>query len=160
MAKAKNPFDFLKRRLLKERAGIANNEPIDHEVDEDVERIASLEERLRVILAIEKNPCRPATNMIFFVIYDIASNKVRRSVAKYLEAKGCHRVQKSVFLADLPSKVYQEIENDLRTVQEMYDNDDCIFVLPLSAEHMKALTVIGHEINIDLILKSKSTMFF
>ncbi|MBQ3950872.1 MAG: CRISPR-associated endonuclease Cas2, partial [Bacteroidales bacterium] len=32
-------------------------------------------------------------------MYDIASNKVRRAVVKYLQRRGCHRVQRSIFLA-------------------------------------------------------------
>ena len=35
-----------------------------------------------------KNKKRPATQMLFFVMYDIESNKVRRHVVKYLERQG------------------------------------------------------------------------
>lgn len=140
-------------------AAIDCSAPIDHE-PEDIDHLPSLAERVKTVLDITNNNNRPASNMIFFVMYDITSNKVRRSVAKYLEEKGCHRVQNSIFLADLPAKVCAEIENDLRVVQEMYENDDSIFVMPISCDHMKAMKVIGKTLDLDLILKVKNTMFF
>ena len=159
MGKAKNPFDLLQRQLLKHRAAIANHKPIGHDCG-GLDEIESLELRLHKILDIVENPNRNAGNMIFFVMYDIASNKVRRAVVKYLQRKGCHRVQRSIFLADVPGNVCQEIQNDLQAIQEMYENDDSIFVVPLSVDYIRTMKVIGHDINFDLILKTKSTMFF
>lgn len=98
--------------------------------------------------------------MIFFVMYDIESNKVRRHVVKYLERQGCSRVQKSIFLADLPTSAFEQIKNDLAEVQACYDNQDSILVVPITTDYLKAMKVIGQEINIDVITKSKNTLFF
>lgn len=159
MGKAKNPFDFLQRQLLKHQAAIANHKPIGLKC-EGLDEIESLEVRLRKVIDVVENTNRKAGNMIFFVMYDIASNKVRSAVVKYLQRKGCHRVQRSIFLADVPGSVCQEIQKDLQAVQQMYDNDDSIFVVPLSVDYIRSMKVIGHDINFDLILKTKSTMFF
>ena len=98
--------------------------------------------------------------MLFFVMYDIESNKVRRHVVKYLERQGCTRVQKSIFLADLPTATYEKIKNDLADVQACYDNEDSILVVPISTDYLKAMKVIGQTINVDVITKTSNTLFF
>ena len=122
--------------------------------------IESLELRLHKILDIVESPNRKAGNMIFFVMYDIASNKVRRAVVKYLERSGCHRVQRSIFLADTKPEMCQQIQKDLTVVQAMYDNKDSIFIVPLSIDYIRSMKVIGENIDFDLILKTRSTLFF
>ena len=61
-------------------------------------------------------------------MYDIESNKVRNQVAKYLLRKGCFRVQRSIFLADLNNQDYEQIRSDLSEVQACYDNHDSIMI--------------------------------
>lgn len=153
------PVDYLRRQLLKHQAGIADHRPVDHETD-DSDPLEDLDVRLRRMLDIVTRPLRNPKNMIFFVMYDIESNKVRRSVVKYLERMGCHRVQKSIFLADLPADVCERIQADLAEVQAMYENQDSIMVVPLSLEQVKTMHIIGQNIDLDLIVKTRSTMFF
>ena len=93
-------------------------------------------------------------------MYDIESNKVRSQIVKYLIKKGCVRVQKSIFLADLESSVYEEIRNDLAEVQAAYDNQDSILIVPLSTDYLRSMKVIGQSLNLDLITHSRSTMSF
>lgn len=93
-------------------------------------------------------------------MYDIESDKVRRLIVKYLQRKGCTRVQRSVFLADLPLKEYDNIRADLTEAQSAYDNDDSIFVVPVSTDMMQAMRIIGKNIDIDLIMHSSNTLFF
>jgi CRISPR-associated protein Cas2 len=97
---------------------------------------------------------------LFFVMYDIESDKVRRLIVKYLQRKGCTRVQRSVFLADLPLKEYDNIRADLTEAQSAYDNDDSILVVPVSTDMMQAMRIIGKNIDIDLIMHSSNTLFF
>lgn len=122
--------------------------------------LPSIEERVRGIMDFVNEPKRQVGNMLFFVMYDIESDKVRRLVVKYLEKKGCTRVQKSIFLADLPSETYQEIRNDLTEVQAAYDNDDSILVVPISTDYLKSMKIIGQSIAIDVIMHNKNTLFF
>ena len=98
--------------------------------------------------------------MLFFVMYDIESNKVRRYIVKYLEKKGCTRVQKSIFLANLSMETYQEIRNDLTEVQAAYDNQDSILVVPITSDYLRSMKIIGQNIDIDIITQSKTTLFF
>ncbi len=161
MARKKlEPFDYLRRMLLKRRAGLADHRPVNHAPDDGDDPLESLDVRLRRMLDIVTRDLRNPKNMIFFVMYDIESNKVRRSVVKYLERMGCHRVQKSIFLADLPADTMARIQADLAEVQAMYDNQDSIMVVPLSLEQVKTMHIIGQRIDLDLIVKTRSTMFF
>lgn len=144
-------------RLLRE-AGLSDCSPINR-YDGGYDNLPSLSERVKKIFELLDKE-RPATNMIFFVMYDITSDKVRKLVAKYLLAKGCTRVQKSIFLADLPSDIYRRISDDLTAIQSMYDNSDSILVVPLSVDYVNAMRIIGQNISLDLILKNKSTLFF
>ena len=125
-----------------------------------LDECVSLDERIEMLFDIVNTPKRNPTDMLFFVMYDIESNKVRRQVVKYLEQKGCHRIQKSIFLADLPSSQYDMIRNDLTAVQACYDNEDSILVVPISTDYLRAMRIIGQNINLDVITRSKNTLFF
>ena len=98
--------------------------------------------------------------MLFFVMYDIESDKVRRLVVRYLQKSGCTRVQKSIFLAESPVATYNRIREDLAEVQAVYDNQDSIIVLPVTTDYLRMMKIIGKEVNIDIITKTKNTLFF
>lgn len=74
--------------------------------------------------------------------------------------KRCTRVQKSIFMADMPSEEVQDIAQKLTKIQKMYDNNDSILIVPLSEDYARAMKIIGQDVNIDLILHSKNTLFF
>ena len=101
-----------------------------------------------------------ADDMLFFVMYDIESNKVRYNIVKYLERMGCSRIQKSIFLANLSIEKYERIQRDLAEIQSLYDNHDSIIVCPVSSDYLSSMKVIGQNINLDLITRSKNTLFF
>ena len=98
--------------------------------------------------------------MLFFVMYDIESNKVRQSIAKYLERKGCQRIQKSVYLANLDRSAYDQIRSDLAEVQGMYENSDSIILCQASSDELRSMDVIGQNLDLDIILKDRNTLFF
>ena len=98
--------------------------------------------------------------MLFFVMYDIESNKVRYNVVKYLERMGCYRIQKSIFLANLSMEKYENIRNSLVEVQSLYENHDSIIVCPVSSDILRSMKIIGQNINLDVITQSKNTLFF
>ena len=122
--------------------------------------LPTIEERLRTILGLFTNKSRNGTNMLFFVMYDIESNKVRRMVFKYLIQQGCHRVQNSIFIADLSLDKFDKISSDLREVQAFYDNNDSILIVPVSTDLLKSMKIIGKNIDIDVIMKTKNVLFF
>ena len=97
---------------------------------------------------------------MFFVMYDIESNRVRTLIHKYLKRKGCTPIQRSIFLADTSIEVYEEIKTDLAAVQEAYDNNDSIIVLPVSTDYLRMMKIIGQKIEVDVITHSRNTLFF
>lgn len=125
-----------------------------------LDEILTLPERIRLIMNIISSAERKPGYMICFIMYDITSNKVRTLIAKFLQGKGCTRVQKSIFMADMPSDALQDIAMKLTEIQKMYDNNDSILIVPLSEDYARAMKIIGQEVDIDLILHSKNTLFF
>jgi CRISPR-associated protein Cas2 len=137
---------------LKMSANISNKHISDN--------LGTIEERVKKIFSFIENDKRYIGNMLFFVMYDIESTKVRTQVAKYLIKKGCFRVQRSIFLADISHDEYNNIKNDLAEVQACYDNNDSILIVPVSVELIKSMKIIGKSIDVDIIMKTKSTVIF
>jgi CRISPR-associated protein Cas2 len=108
----------------------------------------------------KKNPTKRSEEMYCFIMYDIENNKIRRTVAKYLEQKGCLRVQKSVFFARLHRKMHQEIAETLREIQQCYENEDTIMLLPVGEDMLNSLLCIGKTFELELQTSSKTTLFF
>lgn len=122
--------------------------------------LGSLEERVKKVLGIVEQQKKKRNSMLFFVMYDIESNKVRALVHKYLIQKGCTPIQRSIFLAEAPMDVYEAIKSDLTAVQEAYENNDSIIVLPVSTDYLRMMKIIGQKIEVDIITHSKNTLFF
>ena len=97
---------------------------------------------------------------LFFIMYDIESNKVRYNIVKYLERMGCYRIQKSIFLANLSMEKYEQIKKDMVEVQSLYENHDSIIVCPVSSDILRSMKIIGQNINLDVITQNKNTLFF
>ncbi len=159
MDKSKTPKDYIEVLRKLKQAGLSESPPPNHSTNE-ADRLTSIEERIDKIIGVINHEKRPIGNMLFFVMYDIESNKVRYNVVKYLEKQGCVRVQKSIFLADLSNEKYEEIRNDLTEVQSLYENNDSILICPVSTDLLKSMKVIGQNINFDIIVKNKNTLFF
>jgi CRISPR-associated endonuclease Cas2 len=101
-----------------------------------------------------------ADTMLFFVMYDIEDHKVRHHVAKYLKKQGCTRVQKSIFLGNAPMKLYREIGDTLREVNSLYTNGDSIMVLPVTKESMVQLSVIGKDLDYNMVVSPPNVLIF
>ncbi|MDR0891128.1 MAG: CRISPR-associated endonuclease Cas2, partial [Mediterranea sp.] len=118
--------------------------------------LPSVEERVRQLFGMI-NRKHSRLNMTFFIMYDIENNRVRSLIVKYLLRKGCMRIQKSIFLADLPHEQYAEIKESLAEVQAQYDNHDSIIVCPISTDLLRSMRVIGKNIDVDIVLKTQNT---
>ena len=154
------PIDELEKlRKLKE-AGMLGSPSPNRDGDDFGVPVVSVDECAGRILDIVERKGKEDGKVLFFVMYDIESNKVRRYVVKYLEKQGCIRVQKSIFLANLDVAVCEEIKRDLADVQSLYDNHDSILVVPISSDYLRAMKIIGQNIDIDIITRSKNTLFF
>ena len=141
-------------------AGINENRPINLRNNSDEDALPSIGQRIQQILGVVNSSTRKLYSMLFFVMYDIASNKVRCQVAKYLLRQGCTRIQNSIYLADLSLDKYEQIRSDLTEVQAVYDNEDSILVVPISTDYHQAIRMIGKSIAVDIIMRTKNTLFF
>ncbi|HPP93636.1 MAG TPA: CRISPR-associated endonuclease Cas2 [Bacteroidales bacterium] len=160
MKKTDSPeVSFLKLMERLRKAGLSTGKIVQPDTDEP-EPLEELHERIRKILGIFGNLDKKVGKMIYFIMYDIENNKVRNYIAKYLTRKGCTRVQKSIFIANTERKLYDEIQGTLKKVQDMYDNRDSIFFVPVSVDEIRAMKIIGQSIDFDLVTGSKNTLFF
>ena len=159
MKKKKTAIDYIDILRKLNNAGMEHSPVINREPN-DVDYLPTIQERVDTVLGIINESAKSAGNMLFFVMYDIESNKVRYNIVKYLIRKGCTRIQKSIFLADLSHEVYESIRGDLADIQALYDNHDSIIICPISTDLLKSMKVIGQSINIDIITRNKNTLFF
>lgn len=155
----KKTLTFLEQLRLIKNAGLRANPdalrpPMPGDEMEDLGR--RIKKILRIYRAYNNNPGK----MIYFIMYDIEDNKIRRHIAKYLIKKGCTRVQKSIFLAQTDRVVFNEIHQTIKEVQEIYDNNDSIFFVPVSADQLRAMKIVGQSIDMDLIMDNRNTLFF
>ena len=157
MAKKRTELTFPQKMAKLKHAGVEGSRMISTNSPE-WEPMDSLEERVKQLLGIVSNA--KVTDMLFFVMYDIESNKVRQQIAKYLLKMGCFRIQRSIFLAELDSEKHERIRADLTEVQSYYENHDSILIVPVSTELIKSMKIIGKSIDVDIIMRTKNTLFF
>lgn len=141
------------------RAGLADSPPANRKTTIDAD-LPTLSERIEKLMGFIKRDKQNPLEMIYFVMYDIEDNKVRTQVAKYLIKKGCTRVQKSIFVANTNRLVFDAIQRDLKEVQQCYDNNDSVLLVPVSTDEIRAMKLIGRNIDFDLALKNRNTLFF
>jgi len=60
----------------------------------------------------------------------------------------------------LINKIQHKETDDLAAVQSCYENNDSIIVCPISTDYLRALRIIGKNIDVDIVLKNKNTLFF
>ncbi len=146
-------------QIIKDSGICSKNEKIKQLSDEE-SLIENLPERIQQIQQLINKHNPKQHTMLYFVMYDIENNKIRRLVAKYLERKGLIRIQKSIFVADTDRITFDEIRQTLKEVQEAYDNNDSIVLVPIAADDLRAMKIIGKNIDLDIILGNQHTLFF
>ncbi len=157
--KKKKPLTFLEKLQKIKNAGLKPLSAPNRE-QPDSNEIASLPERIETILELFNRHRKKQNNMLYFIMYDIENDKIRTQIAKYLIKKGCQRVQKSIFLADSTRERFNEIHNTIKEVQEIYDNNDSVLIVPVSVDQLQAMKIIGQQIELDLIMGNRNTLFF
>lgn len=98
--------------------------------------------------------------MTYLILYDISNDKVRTQIAKYLLQQGCMRIQKSVFMVKSKNKQFQEIYDTLKEVNEYYQNEDSIILVPINASDVRSMKLIGKNVQIEAITDKPNTLFF
>jgi CRISPR-associated protein Cas2 len=79
--------------------------------------------------------------VLTWVVYDIANDRTRLKVAKRCLDFGLYRVQKSVFLGDLPPNRVEEIllaSRDLLNVKT-----DSVYVFPMCRQDFDNVQIVG-----------------
>ena len=122
-------------------------------------QIKPLTERIQFILKIIQNNPIKSTTMNYLILYDIEKDKVRNLIAKFLLQNGCIRIQKSVFLAHTDNKKFDEIRKTLKEINEVYDNEDSIIMVPMNVSDARSMKLIGRNVNIDQIVDPPNTVF-
>lgn len=158
--KPKKELNFVEQMLLMKRAGFTHKGAGKQSNEKVWDQLDDLDIRIKAILEINSRNHLNAGSMLYFIMYDIENNKVRTSIAKYLIKKGCLRVQKSIFFADTERQVFNTIHSDLKAIQELYENTDSIFFVPVSTDQLRAMKIVGQNIDFELISGSKNTLFF
>lgn len=148
--------DLFNRLKKIKAAGL--REPAPHIPEED--RLPGLSDRIPQILGIVRDAPVKATEMVYLILYDISDNKVRREVAKYLLGAGCLRIQKSVYLIRTSNKRFTEIHDTLREVNDCYANEDSIILVPVNSSDVRAMKLIGKNVDIQLWTDPPNTLFF
>lgn len=132
---------------------------VDKKIDQ-IDQTIALPERIQKAIELIKNHKQKRHTMLYFVMYDIENDRIRRLIAKYLEKKGLIRIQKSIFIADTEPKLFEEIRQTLKEIQEMYENNDSIILVPISADEVRSMKIIGKNIDIDLISGNSNVLIF
>lgn len=161
MAKPK-PREFnLKEQIAKiQAAGLFRiPEPESPSELSEEDKLAPLPERIKKILGILRDKPVKSTTMNYLILYDIQHNKVRGLVAKYLIKNGCIRIQKSVFLVHSDHKKFDEIRETLAEINEVYENNDSIILVPLNISDARSMKLIGKNVNIQQIIDPPNTVF-
>lgn len=147
---------------LVRRTGLNPAVPLVAASPPDGAEIAPLRARIAAIRGLLADNLLLATRqeMVFLLCYDIAHDRVRRNVARYIQRKGMYRVQRSVFVGTMSRETAEKIHQTLGRIQAAYNNHDSILLLPLGPEALRSVHVIGAELDVDLLLGNRSMLFF
>src|SRR5262249_19424692 len=87
--------------------------------------------------------------VLTWVVYDIADDRTRAKVARRCLDFGLYRVQKSVFLGEVPPNRVDEI---LLFSQELLDpQTDAMFLFPMCREDFDKVRIVGKDFDRQLV---------
>lgn len=144
---------------LKKQAGLSNLNQLCETENKIIKQLPTINLRVNKILNIVNKNKKPLNNVFVYVVYDISNSKIRGYVSKYLERNGLVRVQLSVFFGQIKRDLYIKIKQTLIEINDMYQNADSIFIIPIGEDILNKTTVIGENVDFDIIVNNKSTLF-
>jgi CRISPR-associated endonuclease Cas2 len=161
MARPRKVTYNLKEKLEKlQDAGLTPPRQEGGAATSEEQPLLTLNERIRDILQLVRQPTENSYDMTYLVMYDIEDNRVRTHIAKYLLSKGCIRIQKSVYMARTHQKVFAEINDTLKDVQAAYDNHDSILLVPIQSGTVSSMKIIGKDIQVQSLIDPPNTLFY
>ena len=87
--------------------------------------------------------------MLTWVIYDITKDKTRTKIARRCLDFGLYRVQKSVFLGDVPANRVEEILLFSRELLNL--ETDAVYVFPMCREDCDKVKIVGQGFDRELV---------
>lgn len=94
-----------------------------------------------------------------FIFYDIENNKLRVQLAKYFLRKGAQRIQKSVYLANISKKIYEEIFETMVELEQVLGERDSIFMVPIGEYHLAEMRMVGKDVDMSFSRSSQHVIF-
>lgn len=153
-------FNLIEKVKRLRDAGFSENiDNIGSKMEDVTELMQPLPERIKLILRIINQEPIKAVNMNYLILYDIEKNKIRSLVSKYLIHKGCIRIQKSVFLMHSNHKKFDEIKETLVEINDIYENNDSIILIPINVSDARSMKLIGKNVDINQIVNQPNTVF-
>jgi len=95
--------------------------------------------------------------MICWVMYDIKEDRARTKIAKACEQAGLYRVQYSVFLGTIGKNEKDTLE--LQIEELMNEEDDSVYIFPMSSDELKATVLMGQAFNKEMITDEIKSLF-
>jgi CRISPR-associated protein Cas2 len=87
--------------------------------------------------------------MLTWVVYDISSDRTRTKIASRCLDFGLYRVQKSVFLGDVPPNRVEEIL--LFSKELLAPETDAVYVFPMCREDFEKVRIVGQGFDRELV---------
>ncbi|MEM4389869.1 MAG: CRISPR-associated endonuclease Cas2 [Candidatus Micrarchaeia archaeon] len=89
---------------------------------------------------------------LYYVVYDIPSNRLRSRVATALKNAGLERVQYSVFLGPLNKQRKKDLQETLKNIIQ---GNGSIYFIPTCEACFGKLSVIGRGFDVDYVTGAK-----
>jgi CRISPR-associated protein Cas2 len=87
--------------------------------------------------------------MLTWVVYDISKDRTRTKIARRCLDFGLYRVQKSVFLGDVPSNRVEEI---ILFSQELLNLEtDAVYVFPMCRPDFERVRIVGQGFDREMV---------
>ncbi len=80
--------------------------------------------------------------MMYWIIYDIASNRLRKRVSDKCKNYGMFRVQKSAFIGEITKNKAEMLMEEIKNVLGKIDKE-CVFLLPHCKECFNGRDIVG-----------------
>ncbi len=96
--------------------------------------------------------------MLFWFIYDITENKPRRLISEKAIEMGLIRVQKSVFVGNIPKSAMDELM--LYSRQQMNPKGDSVYILPMCQDDFRKVDLMGVAFDKASVNKELKSMFW
>lgn len=149
--------ELLRPLILEERACL-KSELFDYLMEYSKDQEDWLKGREMIFQVLKRNYKNPKA-MNCFIFYDIENNKLRVRLAKYILEKGGQRIQKSVYLANISKRIYEEIFETFCELEEVLEEQDSIFMVPIGEYHLAELKMIGKDVDMSFSRSSQYVIF-